>query len=187
MGIFSRFNKKTSFNLKKSDFKVETESFYDSDESEPVNEEFAKLVAEWKKEKGISEDKELNYDRSITNVFLFGNDVEIIFHSGEIELSENDFIHEINKKLNWISENQKKINNDIIRKLLPLKNESWLGENESKISANDFLNRIKLASILFFGDLNFELIYDDGNLFWKHHIIVDMNKDNKLINVDIQG
>ncbi|PWH84317.1 hypothetical protein DIS18_07225 [Algibacter marinivivus] len=187
MGIFSWFNKKASFNLKKSDFKIENESFYDSEASELVNVEFAKDVTEWKKENGITEDRELNYDRSVANLLLFGNQVEIVYHHAEIELNENDFLNEINKKLNWVSKNQKEINNDIARKLVPLKNGSWLGENESKISKNNFLNRIRLDSILFFGDLSFELIYDDGNLFWKHQIVVDLNKDNKLINIDIQG
>ena len=187
MGIFSRFNKKASFNLKKSDFKIETDSFYDSESSPPVNEEFAKLVSEWKKEKGISDDKELNYDRSVTNLLLFGNQVEIIYHHGQIEFSESDFINEINKKLDWISENQKEINYYIVRKLLPLKNESWLNDNESKITEKDFIKRIKLGSILFFGDLSSELVYNDGNLFWGHYIVADLNKKNELTNVDIQG
>ncbi|ULC60448.1 DUF2262 domain-containing protein [Flaviramulus sp. BrNp1-15] len=187
MGIFSRFSKNPNFNLKKSDFKTETDSFYDDESSPPINEEFAKTVAKWKEEKGINEDKELNYDRNSTSAILFGNKVEITYNPSEIELSESDFIIGLNQKLNWISKNKNEINSQIAKKLLPLKNQSWLNDNESIITERDFINRIKLGSILFFGDLSSELVYDDGNLFWGHQIVADLNKKNELTNVDIQG
>lgn len=187
MGIFSRFNKKPNFNLKKSDFKTETDSFYDEESSPPINEEFAKTVAKWKEEKGIKNDAELNYDTNSTRVLLFGNKVEITYTPSEIELNESDFINGLNQKLNWISKNKDKINNQVTKKLLPLKNENWLNDNESKITESDFVNRIKLGSILFFGDLSYELVYNDGNLFWGHQIVANLNEKNELTNIDIQG
>lgn len=187
MGIFSRFNKKTTFNLKKPDFKVEDDSFYDSDESGPLNEEIAKHAAEWRKEQDIPEDREFSYDRSVAIIHLFGNEVEIIYWPGQIELNENDFIDKINQKLNWISKNQNELNSRVVRILLPLKNESWLEENESRINEKTFMNRIKLISIIFFDDLSSELVYDDGNLFWSHQIVADLSEENELTNADIQG
>ena len=40
--------------------------------------------------------------------------------------------------------------------------------------------KIKLNAISFFGDLNCELIFDDGDLFWEHQIVVDLSNKNKL-------
>ncbi len=187
MGIFSGFSKKPNFNLKKSDFKIETDSFYDEESSLPINEEFAKTVAKWKAERGINEDTELSYDRCITNVLLLGNKVEITYNPSEIEMKESNFIIGLNQKLNWISKNKHEINSQVVKKLLPLKNESWLNDSESKITEKDFINRIKLESILFFGDLSSELVYDDGNLFWGHQIVTDLNEKDELTNVDIHG
>jgi len=56
--------------------------------------------------------------------------------------------------------------------LLPLKNETWLEEDESELTANQFQARMALRSIEARPDGSFEFSYDDGDLFWGHSIDV---------------
>ena len=118
---------------------------------------------------------------------IFGNKVEITYDPSKIELNENKFIEQINRKLDWIADNEKTLNNGIAKKLVPLKNESWLDENESEISNGEFIKRIQLKSITFYGDGNSELSYDDNDLFWEHQIVADLSIKNKLTDVNIRG
>lgn len=55
-------------------------------------------------------------------------------------------------------------------KLLPLKNASWLGEDETEISEKQFLDRMKLESINVFAEGDFDFFHTDGDLFWGHAI-----------------
>jgi hypothetical protein len=55
---------------------------------------------------------------------------------------------------------------------LPLKNESWLGDNESEVSAEAFVERLALQSITVYPDGELEFGFEDGDLFWGHFIIV---------------
>jgi hypothetical protein len=58
-----------------------------------------------------------------------------------------------------------------VTKLLPIKNESWLQDDEESLSAEQFLSRMQLESITV-GPENIELWYNDGDLFWGHSIRV---------------
>lgn len=189
MGIFSWFNKNQSFKLKKTDFKTKKEEYKIKITS--VNEEFAISIAEFKKQNDIPERKnETDKITSVTNytdVTIFSNTVRVQYDPTELQIQENIFISELNEKLNWITENETTINSAITKKLLPLKNENWIEENEKKISEKEFIKRIKLTSILIFDDTSLELEYDDGDIFYAHQIIVDLNKENEITNVDIHG
>jgi hypothetical protein len=69
--------------------------------------------------------------------------------------------------------------------LIDLHNETW---NEGKsISEKEFINRIKLTGILFFCEGNAELYYDDGDLFWGHTIVVDINQNGEYESAQICG
>ena len=189
MGLFSLFSKKENFNLKKSDFITEKDEEESNSELIYASEEFLKSMAEWKKKNGISKNETDNTTllTNIANVSLLGNKVEIIYHPLEIEIDDKVFIEQVNHKLKWVSENINAITDKIIKNLLPLKNEDWLDENEPKISEREFINRIKLFSIMFFDDLSSVLEFDDGNLFWKHIIVVHLDKENKITYADIEG
>ncbi|HWX23201.1 MAG TPA: DUF2262 domain-containing protein [Candidatus Binatia bacterium] len=58
------------------------------------------------------------------------------------------------------------------RILLPLKNESWLGEDEAEVTADQFKQRMKLESITVHPDGSLEFSHTDGDLFWVHSIQV---------------
>ncbi|WP_179007478.1 DUF2262 domain-containing protein [Winogradskyella forsetii] len=183
MGIFSRFKKKGNINLSKSDFKTESEDFEVL--SVTVSGDFFEKFPQAKKKDNYTGKSTLV--TNTTSLSLFGNKVDITYDPSEIELNENKFIEQINRNLNWIADNESGIKSGITKKLLPLKNENWLEENESELSESEFIKRIKLTSISFFGKGNSELIFSDGDLFWKHDIVADLNTKNKLTDINIRG
>ncbi|MBS4207224.1 DUF2262 domain-containing protein [Bacillus sp. FJAT-50079] len=69
--------------------------------------------------------------------------------------------------------------------LIELHNKTW---NEGEInSKEEFVNRIKLEGILFFCEGNAELYYNDGDLFWGHTIVVDVNENGEYESAQING
>lgn len=60
----------------------------------------------------------------------------------------------------------------ILSELLQLKNEDWLGEEETELTSKAFLERLTLVSISIFGAGRFEFWFEDGDLFWGHDIRV---------------
>lgn len=59
--------------------------------------------------------------------------------------------------------------------LTALKNEDWLEDNELPLDETDFAGRIKLESILAFADGSLQVFFDDGDIFWGHNIVVDID------------
>jgi len=59
------------------------------------------------------------------------------------------------------------------RILLPLKNESWLGEHETEVTADQFKQRMKMESITVHPDGSLNFSHTDGDLFWGHWIQVN--------------
>lgn len=71
-------------------------------------------------------------------------------------------------------------------KLLDLHNESW--NRGSRIDRKTFAGRIRLESICFYpDDYGTELSYNDGDLFWGHSIIVEVNDEGVIEDADIAG
>lgn len=69
--------------------------------------------------------------------------------------------------------------------LLKLHNEVW---NEGKIiSKDEFKKRINIQGILIFCEGNAELYYDDGDLFWGHTIVVDVDENGLYQEAQIYG
>ncbi len=82
---------------------------------------------------------------------------------------------------------KRKVDDFAVEKLLPLKNDSWLGEDERELTPADFKKKIKLQSINVAGDGCFEFWYDDGDLFWGHAIQIRGTLKDGLVNADIPG
>ena len=183
MGLFSRFRKKGEFNLSKSDFKTESEDFEVL--SVKLSGDFFEKFPQAKKKENYTGKNTLISNS--TKITLFGNQVKISYDPSEVESNENKFIDQINRKLNWIADNELTLKNGIAKKLVPLKNQSWLNENETEISNNEFIKRIKLDGITFYGDGNSELTFDDDDLFWEHQIVADLSTKNKLTEINIRG
>lgn len=71
--------------------------------------------------------------------------------------------------------------------LLPLKNESWLDEDESEVTPQDFAARIILQTIEIDAAGDFMFWYDDGDLFWRHVIQISGNLSAGLKKAGIAG
>jgi hypothetical protein len=82
---------------------------------------------------------------------------------------------------------QERIADYIVAELLSLKNDSWLGEDETEFSAEAFKSRLTLNSVTVEADGNFEFWYDDGDLFWGHSIRVSGSLSNGPTSAGIEG
>lgn len=82
---------------------------------------------------------------------------------------------------------KRKVDEFAVEKLLPLKNESWLGENKRELIPADFKKKMKLQSINVAGDGSFEFWHDDGDLFWGHSIQIRGTLKDGLVVADIPG
>jgi hypothetical protein len=102
--------------------------------------------------------------------------VEIKFDEDDIN-DKSDFINSINLKLDWLEKNKKVIDKKIVSDLLTLKNESWLGDDESILDRESFISKIELKTIVFSEDLSFELFFYDGLMFGGHEIKLIINSD----------
>ena len=61
-------------------------------------------------------------------------------------------------------------------------------EPVQEITEKDFANRISISGISFYTDGNFEVFYDDDDMFWGHSILIDGNiKTGKLESSHIAG
>jgi hypothetical protein len=74
-----------------------------------------------------------------------------------------------------------------VEQLLPLKNGSWLDEDEEEMSADEFLSKMSLESISVDEVGDFTFWHDDGDLFWGHAIQISGDFTNGLTQADIPG
>jgi hypothetical protein len=72
-------------------------------------------------------------------------------------------------------------------KLLLIKNDNWLDEDESELSSTEFKNKMNLQSLLIYPGGEFSFNHDDGDLFWGHSIQVCGNVADGLTFSGIAG
>ncbi len=135
------------------------------------------------------------------NHFLgFDYDSESDEYTGKIEFKNEYFIDvtisiedydrgtvlkSVEKTLHIIKKQEESYKRKTSDDLIELHNETW---NEGEIiSKEEFVNRIKLEGILFFCEGNAELYYNDGDLFWGHIIVVDVNENGEYESSQIYG
>lgn len=75
----------------------------------------------------------------------------------------------------------------MVGELLELKNDSWLGDDETEFSAEEFLAGVTLDAITVKSDGSFEFWYDDGDLFWGHAIMVSGSLEGGINDAGIRG
>jgi hypothetical protein len=74
-----------------------------------------------------------------------------------------------------------------VAKLLPLKNQHWLGEGERPVSETTFRRRAKLDSITAYPSGGFDFWHTDGDLFLGHAILVRGDLKSGPNDADIPG
>lgn len=71
-------------------------------------------------------------------------------------------------------------------KLLKLKNDLWLEEDEKEVTKKEFKARIKFTSLYVFSE-SANFYFDDGDLFWGHTIEVTVNQNLEFTDANIVG
>ncbi len=71
-------------------------------------------------------------------------------------------------------------------KLLELKNDLWLEEDEKEVTKKNFKDRMKFISLYVFGE-SANFYFDDGDLFWGHIIEVTINQNLEFSAANIVG
>ena len=89
----------------------------------------------------------------------------------------------------WDAESawSKRVSDYAVEKLLPLKNDNWLSDEEMELSPEKFKKKMILQAISVYPDGEFEFWHDDGDLFWGHSIQISGNLTDGLTHADIPG
>jgi hypothetical protein len=89
----------------------------------------------------------------------------------------------------WANSNQwdKRILDCIARDCLPLKSENWQEDDGSTVSRDQFEARMALQSITIRPDGEFDVSYDDGDLFFGHNIVAMGNLGKDKLSAGIHG
>ena len=89
----------------------------------------------------------------------------------------------------WASrrEWQQEVTDYAIGQLLQLKNESWLREDETQLTAEEFAKNMVLEAISTRPGGSFEFWHNDGDLFWGHSIMVSGNLADGPKHAGIEG
>jgi hypothetical protein len=80
-----------------------------------------------------------------------------------------------------------KVDDYAVDALLERKNSTWLDEDESEVTPDEFKSRMQLESITVYPSGLFEFWHNDGDLFWGHSIQVRGNLRDGLTHVDTPG
>jgi hypothetical protein len=72
-------------------------------------------------------------------------------------------------------------------KMLELKNDSWEEEDGRVISHQEFKERLVISSLTLDHDGDLVIYFDDGDLFFGHHVMVTETSDGTLDRAEIQG
>lgn len=123
------------------------------------------------------------YDKKLNAYKLFKEEIEYYFSADnkeELKKVKNIFS---NIELTQFIEKAKEYT---AHKLLKLKNDLWLKEDEKEVTKKDFKNRMKFTSLYVFSE-SANFYFDDGNLFWGHTIEVTINQNLEFIDANIVG
>lgn len=74
-----------------------------------------------------------------------------------------------------------------VQELLPLKNDSWLEDDEEALTPDQFRARMALESITVYPDGSFTFWHHDGDLFFGHAIQISGSLSEGLTGADIPG
>lgn len=87
----------------------------------------------------------------------------------------------------WLVSNIEKLKDYAAAELLELKNEEWMDEDEKPLTESEFKAGLTVSEILVFADGSFQLFLDDNDMFWGHHIILDVDANGALTGSGIAG
>ncbi|MCC6643845.1 DUF2262 domain-containing protein [Candidatus Peregrinibacteria bacterium] len=125
------------------------------------------------------------YDETIYETWVkikgVKEEMEFLLDTGsEDEKKLQKMIDFANKFLEWIVKNDLEVKKYACKKLLKLKNKTWLEAKEKPVTEKEFIKRIKLSSIFINADKSAALTYDADEMFTDHAILIDLSKNQKL-------
>lgn len=120
---------------------------------------------------------------------------QVVFYETQLSISlsieDNDKVESILTRASSVVQHLKRYAKDAeeyaVKNLLELKNETWLDEDETFLTSEEFKNRMMLEGLVFSPDGEVEFYYNDGNLFFGHCILITMDKNNCFIDASISG
>ena len=130
------------------------------------------------------------YDRQVkwyTNSILWVNKMINL----NLSIEKMDELDEVLKVAHILYKDQiiwnKKIIDYAVSELLPLKNESWLEEDEVELTDDQFKKRMKLETVTVYEDGSYEFWHNDSDMFWGHSILISGNIIDGPNGADIPG
>ncbi|MDJ1469351.1 DUF2262 domain-containing protein [Cytophagaceae bacterium DM2B3-1] len=121
------------------------------------------------------------------NTLIFGNQVRIAFDEQETALFDlEEYTLQIENRLDWVKANKELLDAELFA-LYPGYLEDEDDWEENPISEQEFVNRIQIQAINFFQDLSFQIFYNDGDTFWGHSIIIEVNENCDIDQTTIWG
>jgi hypothetical protein len=118
----------------------------------------------------------IDWNGKMIDIFLSGE-------HGSLDITEKNAIMIVQDHHNW----EKYIKEKVCEELLSLKNESWLEEDEKPMTADDFMSKIFIESITVHDSDEFEMCFNDGDLFWGHAITVETDLNKNILDIGIAG
>jgi hypothetical protein len=89
--------------------------------------------------------------------------------------------------MTWVFLETEKILDYCASELLETKNEGWLKENESPLTALQFKRKLRLKSVEIVADGSMKLTYLAGGLFWGHDVVVSVMSDFSFDYATLEG
>ena len=120
-----------------------------------------------------------------TKIKLWGNSVILNFHEENSTLKHE--LPFIKQKLEWIQKNKITIEKKVSSKLLSLKNEVWLDDNQNKLTEIEFINNLKLIQLEYYEGNVISLIFSENAMFQNHEIEINLDEFNQLDEAELQG
>lgn len=114
------------------------------------------------------------------------DEIELIIDIGDGDEKKLAMLVEFtNTLLEWLVENDLVVKEYACKKMLKLKNKTWLEPKDKPLTDQQFIKRMKLTSINLCHDKTSTLFYDADEMFTDHAIIVEMNKNFKMTDANL--
>lgn len=117
----------------------------------------------------------------------FGEDRPAELHISGPRAAGADLFKRVGDVANRLKRALNKVKKFAADRLVDLKNDSWLGEDEARVGSKQFASRLSVQSVGVRENGRVEVYFNDGDLFWGHSIIVSLTSDLKPTSADIAG
>lgn len=114
-----------------------------------------------------------------------GQWTELFIETAGNEKKAPMLIEYANQFLAWFEEDEEEIKRYAAKKMLKLKNKSWLEAKEKPATEKDFLKKMKIESISINSDKSAVLFFNADGLFTDHSIIIEVSKNRKLTDASL--